>query len=230
MDTPLPQQEHSFTVLVVDDDNELRELLSTELELEGHKVVTANNGLEGVDKARTLKPDLILMDIMMPEMDGIEATMILKEDEYTKYIPIIMVTSIDKKDDMAKGFEAGATDYVTKPFFLPELKARINATLRLKNIYNDLTSIREHLIKEQMLRNIRETTYIVQDTVETNFTIILDKLNNIFQSQQYLSQDDLNTIANSANNIKSSVDNLGSLDSFAVKIYETISEIADKIQ
>ena len=229
MDTPLTQQEHSFTVLVVDDDNELRDLLSTELELEGHKVVTANNGLEGVDKARTLKPDLILMDIMMPEMDGIEATMILKEDEYTKYIPIIMVTSIDKKDDMAKGFEAGATDYVTKPFFLPELKARINATLRLKNIYNDLTSIREHLIKEQMLKGIRETTSILQHTVEDNFTIILDKLNNIFQNQ-HLSQDDLNTIANSANNIKSSVDNLGSLDSFAVKIYETISGIADKIQ
>ena len=77
MVTNSPKEEQSSTVLVVDDDDELRELLSTELELEGFTVVTGENGVEGVEKARTLKPDLILMDIQLPGMDGLKAQKVL---------------------------------------------------------------------------------------------------------------------------------------------------------
>ena len=230
MVTITPPAEQPNTVLVVDDDSDLRELLRLELESQGLSVVTANDGAEGVDRARTLEPDLILMDVMMPKMDGIEATRILKEDEHTRYTPILRITSSDSREDMVKGFAAGATDYITKPFFLPELKARVSATLRLKNIQNDLISVREQLIKEHMLKIIQETTSILQETVEHNFSIIFDKLETIIKNKKYLSQHDLDIIQDLANNIKSSVKNLDFLDSFTFKIYERISGITGKIE
>lgn len=85
----------SGTILVVEDDVEAKEVLCTTLELEGYVVHTATNGFEAIDAARALKPDVILMDIIIPGMDGIEATRILKNDQVTRHIPILIVTVVD---------------------------------------------------------------------------------------------------------------------------------------
>ena len=222
-------QEQPRTILLVEDTNELKDLLHTELELEGYYVFTAHNGTVAVGEVRVQKPDIILMDVLMPEMDGIEATKILKEDESTRHIPVIMVTSEDKKEDMIKGLEAGAIDYITKPFFLPELKARVKAVLRFKSIYDDLIRMRKELVKKEMSHAIKEVTDIINETIVNNVELIMKKLTHIRQYQQYLSDDDINIIDSATSNIKNVVNNLNFLDTFTFKIYQRISGIAEKI-
>lgn len=133
----------SNLVLVAEDDNELRELICAELELEGYKVCSVTNGDEAVEATRNTKPDVILMDLMMPKMNGIEATRTLKDDPGTRHIPIIVGTVIDEKEDIVKGFEAGAIAYIAKPYFMPELKARINSVLQSKKLYDKLMKSEE---------------------------------------------------------------------------------------
>lgn len=216
-------------VLVVEDDNEMRELLRVELEAEGFIVLTATNGAEAVSKARSREPDVILMDIQMPKMNGIEATRVLKEDQDTRHIPVIMVTSVEKEEGVIEGLEAGAIDYITKPFFLPELKARIGAVLRFVNLYNELITVKEQIIKQNMSEMIRDIISLVKVSTNESLDEISQHLNDLQRSQKYISQDDLNLIENISYNVKSSVVNLDSIDSFTLKIYQTISEIVDKM-
>jgi DNA-binding response OmpR family regulator len=226
---PAELSKKSNMVLVVEDDNEMRELLRIELEAEGFTVLTATNGAKAVSTARSEEPEVILMDVEMPVMNGVEATEILKDDHDTRHIPIIMVTALEKKGDIIKGLEAGATDYITKPFFLPELKARLKAILRLKNIYDELISMREQLIKNEMLNTIKDVTSIIQDTIDDNLEIIVRKLSYFQQNRQYPLEDDLNIIKNANTNIKNTVGNLSFLDSFVFKVYQRISSIVDRI-
>ena len=161
---------NSAAVLVVEDDAEVRDALCAALELEGYTVYTASNGREGVQKARSLRPDIILMDILMPVMNGIEATAILKNDPLTEIIPILMITVVDKKEDIVKGLESGAIDYIVKPFFMPELKARVNATLRSKRLYDECFQLKEQLtISEeryrQLVDNASEAIIVIQNGI-----------------------------------------------------------------
>lgn len=220
-------QEKSRTVLVVEDDNELRDLLHTQLELEGYNVSTAHNGTVAIAKARNEKPDIILMDVLMPEMDGIEATKILKDYKDTRHIPVIMVTSEDKREDMIKGLEAGAIDYITKPFYLPELKARVKAVLRFKSIYDDLIRVREELVKKEMSATIRDTVNIVNESIDDNAGIIIKESRSL--RQHHLLDNASDVIENAATNIKNTITNLRFLDTLTIKIYREISEIVEKI-
>jgi two-component system cell cycle response regulator len=106
-------------------------MLQDRLENEGYEVVTAYEGKTGVAKATSEMPDLILLDVMMPEMTGIEVCKILKQDPATADIPIIIVTAKSSADDAKEGLEAGAFDYIKKPFEKVELLARINSALKL---------------------------------------------------------------------------------------------------
>jgi len=220
-------QEKSPTILIVEDDNELRDLLHTQLELEGYYVSTAHDGAVAIAKARNQKPDIILMDVLMPEMDGIEATKILKGYEDTRHIPVIMITSEDKKEDMIKGLDAGAIDYITKPFYLPELKARVKAVLRFKSIYDDLIRVKEELIKKEMSATIRNTVNIVNESIDDNAGIIIEQSRNLRQHHLFDNTSDI--IENAATNIKNTVTNLRYLDTLTIKLYREISEIVEKI-
>jgi two-component system alkaline phosphatase synthesis response regulator PhoP len=104
------------TVLVVDDDPMLVRLVQMNLELEGYKVLTAGDGEEGVAQARAHQPDLIVMDVMMPKLDGIAATQALKADTATSTIPIILLSAKTGAADVARGLDAGADKYMGKPF------------------------------------------------------------------------------------------------------------------
>jgi two-component system alkaline phosphatase synthesis response regulator PhoP len=117
-------------ILIVDEEIDASTALRLALESEGYNVIEALDGYEGIRKAKSENPDVILLDIMMPGMDGFEACQLLKADPALKHIPIIMLTAKGEVDDKVEGLELGADDYVTKPFNLKELKARIRMVLR----------------------------------------------------------------------------------------------------
>ena len=118
------------TILVVDDESSIREMIITSLEIEGFSVLQAENAKNAHVMILDKKPDLILLDWMMPETSGIELMRRLKRDEITKDIPIIMLTARITEDNMVQGLESGADDYISKPFSPKNLNARIKAILR----------------------------------------------------------------------------------------------------
>ena len=120
----------SKNILVVEDDLDIRELISFNLANEGHQVFEANDGEVGIDKARNNNPDLILLDLMLPGIQGLDVCRVIKSDQETKEIPIIMVTALGQEEDIVKGLETGADDYITKPFSIKVLIARVNAVLK----------------------------------------------------------------------------------------------------
>ena len=115
------------TILIVDDEQHIVDILVYNLEKEGYNTLQANDGLTAVDIALSKKPDLILLDIMLPKMDGLS---VCKRIRHTLNVPILMLTAKDEEIDKILGLELGADDYVTKPFSVRELMARIKANLR----------------------------------------------------------------------------------------------------
>jgi DNA-binding response OmpR family regulator len=115
------------TILVVEDEPALRDTLSYNLKKDGFTVETAADGRAALDSARKLKPDLVILDIMLPELDGFEVARILRREMTT---PILMLTARDDEIDRVVGLEVGADDYLTKPFSMRELMARVKAQLR----------------------------------------------------------------------------------------------------
>jgi DNA-binding response OmpR family regulator len=117
-------------VLVVEDERDVAELIRYNLTKEGYDVIVASTGAEAVKRTREVRPDLVLLDIMVPELNGWEVCRRLKQDPETRNIPVIMVTGRVEEGDKVLGFEMGADDYVTKPFSPRELVARIRAVAR----------------------------------------------------------------------------------------------------
>ena len=117
----------AVSVLIVEDDRNIAELLQLYLEKEGYAVITAEDGGKGLEKFRTIKPDLVLLDVMMPVMDGWAVCKAIRAESQ---VPIIMLTAKGETDDKVAGLKQGADDYVTKPFEMKEVLARIEAVLR----------------------------------------------------------------------------------------------------
>ena len=120
----------SAHIFVVEDEKPIQTLLRYNLEKEGFKVSSSENGEEALSLIKEKKPDLILLDWMLPDLSGIQICQYLKHDKKVKAIPIIMLTAKGEEEDKVKGLESGAEDYLTKPFSFPELLARIKAMLR----------------------------------------------------------------------------------------------------
>lgn len=129
--TPAQKGEQpELTVLVIDDDENIIELIKLGLKYEGFQVESTSTGLDGLAAAQRLNPDLIILDLMLPEMDGLEVARRLRENPTTRDIPILMLTAKDEVRDRVAGLETGADDYLAKPFSFEELVARIHAILR----------------------------------------------------------------------------------------------------
>jgi two-component system alkaline phosphatase synthesis response regulator PhoP len=116
-------------ILVVDDEIYIVHILDFSLGMEGYEVITALDGEQALEKARSEKPDLIVLDIMMPKLDGYETCKMLKAEAGTKDIPVILLSAKGRNVDQKIGFEVGADDYITKPFSPRKLVERINAIL-----------------------------------------------------------------------------------------------------
>ncbi|MCS7232476.1 MAG: response regulator, partial [Elusimicrobiota bacterium] len=121
-----------YKILVIDDDENILSLITDILEKEGFLVITSTNTEDGFKKAVNSQPDIIITDVSLPKIGGIELTRMLKSDKKTKHIPVIMLTVLSSETDKVIGLEVGADDYITKPFSQKELVARIKSLLRLK--------------------------------------------------------------------------------------------------
>jgi len=116
-------------ILVVDDEVNITQILEFSIGAEGFEVITAQNGEEAIERARRERPDLIILDIMMPKIDGYEACRILKANPLTKNIPVVLLTAKGRDIDRRLGYEVGATDYIVKPFSPNKLIERIHRLL-----------------------------------------------------------------------------------------------------
>ncbi len=140
------------TILIVDDSPDVLNLLFDYLKRAGFKILVAKDGESAIERISHTKPDIILLDIMMPNIDGFETCRLLKENEETKDIPVIFLTALSDTVDRVKGFELGAVDYITKPIRYAELLARINTHLTIHNLQRDLIAQNEHLQEENKMR------------------------------------------------------------------------------
>lgn len=119
-------------ILIVEDEEDIQELLKYNLSKEGYRVHCVGSGEAGLQEARKMFPDLLILDLMLPEMNGLEVCRQIKHDSKTRHIPIIMLTAKGEESDIVLGLEMGADDYVTKPFSLQVFLSRVRAVLRRK--------------------------------------------------------------------------------------------------
>jgi len=119
-------------ILAIDDEKDILKLVQYNLEREGHQVLCAKSGEEGLELARAKKPDLILLDLMLPGMDGLEVCKVLRSNKETRHIPVLMLTAKSSEVDQVLGLELGASDYITKPFSVKVLSARVKNAFRNK--------------------------------------------------------------------------------------------------
>ncbi|MEI8306771.1 MAG: response regulator transcription factor [Chloroflexales bacterium] len=158
------------TILVVDDDNGLRELIRINLEHEGYGVIQASNGALCVQAVREQRPDMVILDVMMPEMDGVEACSKVRE---FSHVPILMLTAKVQSDDVITGLDRGADDYLLKPFNMDELSARIRALLRrVPPAYRPLTAGEGQILIDQQKREVRVRNEVV-DLTPTEYHLLL---------------------------------------------------------
>lgn len=159
----------SSVVLIIDDMRENRLLLSSQLRLDGHNIIEASGGQDGISMAKEHDPDLILLDVMMPDINGFEVCKILKEDQSTHLIPIIMITALSKVESRIEGKKAGADEFLSRPHIREELLVRVRTLIQLKRARTNLEEERHRL---QLLYNISRAVSTQLDLESMMSTII----------------------------------------------------------
>ena len=158
------------TVLIIEDEPDIRDLLEFHLKKEGYNVLTSSDGEDGLNLARNQSPNLILLDLLLPGIKGLDICKVLKSDVRTSKINIIMVTALGQEENIVKGLETGADDYVSKPFNMSILLARISAVLRR----NTTDNINKHdtvdINEIKIIPRLREVTAGQQKITDLTFT------------------------------------------------------------
>jgi len=165
-------------ILVVDDNDRNRDMLSRRLKKQGYDVAVAENGREALEAVRTRPFDMVLLDIMMPEMDGYEVLQQLKADETLRHIPVIMISALDEVDSVVRCIEMGAEDYLPKPFNPTLLKARIGACLEKKHVrdlaHRFTSELQENYKRLQELEKQRDDlTHMIVHDLRTPLTSVI---------------------------------------------------------
>ena len=163
-------------ILIVDDKSYNIELLFHVMKINGHGVLIANSGESALEKLKTVLPDLILLDIMMPGMDGFETCKRLKADRKTKDIPIIFMTALTNTADKVKGFKLGAVDYITKPFQQEEVLARVDVQLKLRNLTRQLQQSQFRLMQAEKISSLGQLVAGVAHEVNNPVNFIAGNL------------------------------------------------------
>jgi len=169
-------------ILVIDDDESILELVKINLELMGHDVITAPDGIKGFALAKQEIPDMIVLDVMMPEVDGFTVAQRVRQNQATKETPILMLTALGMLQDKVQGFNSGVDDYLVKPFEIEELKVRVRALLkRTKSMPESLKSPEIYSVGDFTL--IPENFIVKIKDKEVKLTPIeFDILNNLVQN------------------------------------------------
>jgi two-component system KDP operon response regulator KdpE len=158
------------TIIVTDDERSLRELIRASLERDGYRVVQAQNGLECIPLVRSEHPDLVILDVMMPEMDGLEACQNIRG---FSQVPVLMLTAKTMSEDVVTGLDKGADDYLVKPFNMDELLARIRALLRRVPVaYQPLAAGGNTIHIDQQKREVTVRSEVV-DLTPTEYQLLL---------------------------------------------------------
>lgn len=153
-DEALQNKNNKPKILIVDDVLENIELIEAYLSVEPYDVITASSGKEAIQKLKEEKLDLILLDVMMPEISGYEVCKIVKDDPETQFIPVLMLTALSEIEDRIKGIEVGADDFLTKPINRLELKTRAKSLLRVKCMHDRLVADRNSLEIKNRVQSI----------------------------------------------------------------------------
>lgn len=169
-------------IIVIDDDYSIRRLVKFTLEKEHYKVITAEDVLEGINILSYRKIDLIILDVIMPDIDGYEALKIIKSSNHLKDIPVLMLTARNEIDDMMKGFELGADEYLAKPFELSELLARIRNLLRIKELQNKI-------LQAERLAAVGQIALTIRHEINNPLTAVIGQCEMILRKGSHLPED-----------------------------------------
>ena len=164
----------AYTILIIEDEPDISELIEYRLTQSGYSIIVSDNGEKGIEVTRKNSPDLILLDLMLPGINGIDVCRILKNDKGTSDVSIIMLTALGQEEDIVKGLETGADDYVTKPFSFPVLEARIQSVLRRvkkDNIKNENVS-NSGIVISSRKREVHIDGKKIEDFTFTEFQIL----------------------------------------------------------
>jgi len=188
------------TILIADDDPISRKLIETKLFGENYTLVFANDGKEALEKTKQVVPDMILMDVMMPEMDGFAVCEQIKADPLLRHIPIILVTALDSRDDVMRGYSVGANDFLRKPVNSFELRARIRSMLSTKKQLSVLDTTVQ-------LRDV--LTKAITEAIAPGVASVLEQGQNLKQrATQPLDVDESKQLVAQAQNLETLVANL----------------------
>ena len=169
-------------ILIIDDDTAINELIKINLELQGYEVTQAFNGIEGFAKAKQEEPALIILDVMMPEVDGFTVAQRIRQCPEIAETPILMLTALSQLSDKVNGFNIGVDDYLTKPFEIDELIVRVRALLKRTKQIPKSTAVRE-LLTYKEITLIPETYSVkINDKVQKLTPIEYDIFNLLFQN------------------------------------------------
>ena len=196
-------------ILIVDDNIKIVQLLETYIIKLGYEVIIGKNGKEAIELYLKYAPDLIIMDVIMPELDGLKACEAIKKSHKKKgFIPVIFLTGQDSLNDRIKGHDSGADDYLTKPFNIGELSARIRSMLRIKELTEQLKSTQTELIDARQAAAIAATAVTVNHEINTPLTRILINTENL---ETKLRSDNLNRYQKHLDAIMDAADKIGNL-------------------
>ena len=169
-------------ILVIDDDSAINELIKINLELQGHEVLQALNGVEGFAIAKQEEPSLIILDVMMPEVDGFTVAQRIRQCQEIADTPIIMLTALSQLNDKVNGFNIGVDDYLTKPFEIDELIVRVRALLKRTKQIPKSSAVRELLTYKEITLLPETYSVKINDKIQKLTPIEFDIFNLLFQN------------------------------------------------
>ncbi len=169
-------------ILVIDDDVAINELIKINLELNGYSVVQAFDGIEGFAVAKQELPSLVILDVMMPDVDGYTVAQRMRQHPDLKKVPILMLTALSQLNDKVKGFDIGVDDYLVKPFEMEELKVRVRALLKRSNQIPESVAVKELLIYKEITLLPETYSVKINDNIAKLTPIEFDIFNLLFQN------------------------------------------------
>lgn len=220
-------------ILVVDDDLAINELIKVNLELCGYKVIQAFDGTKGFALCKQENPSLVILDVMMPEVDGFTVAQRIRKNEETKSTPILMLTALSQLDDKVKGFNIGVDDYLVKPFEMEELQIRVRALLKRSNQIPESVATRELLTLKNMTLLPEIYSVKIGEKIAKLTPIEFDIFNLLFQNHGnmvssakllkdiwgYAPDDDIETIRVHIRHLRSKLDKISDGKKYIETIY-----------
>ena len=220
-------------ILVVEDDSAINDLIKINLELSGYQVIQAPDGIKGFALAKQELPSLVILDVMMPEVDGYTVAQRIRQNPETKNIPILMLTALSQLSDKVKGFDIGVDDYLVKPFEMEELKVRVRALLKRSNQLPESIATKEILTLGEITLLPETYSVKINDKTAKLTPIEFDIFNLLFQNHGtmvssakllndiwgYSPDDEIETIRVHIRHLRSKIDKISDGKKYIETIY-----------